>query len=330
MSLKGLFGNVKRRLGQEIYRRFPKLIGYFGFSGSLIIEPTNTCNLKCPVCPTSQNMKRPKGLMGIEDFNNILNQVSDIVNLINFGFSGEPLLNRHIFKMVKSAESRNIETSISTNTTFLHNYFEQVFDSNLSNLIVCLDGVTPDAHEAYRIGSDFYRIRENIIEICRLKRMKKAKKPLIILQFLVMKQNEHEVEAIKELSQQWSVDRLVLKTFSLGSWLGKSEKYKVAQKYLPKQKKYQRFTIKNGGISVASRPPFCPWLRQSVIYWNGDVTMCCYDFNGEMVVGNVFSGENFKTIWRSHRYLEVRRKVLKNEYKLCQMCNLTSNYTIMD
>ena len=77
---------------------------------------------------------------------------------------------------------------------------------------------------------------------------------------------------------------------------------------------------------LKSKPKFCSWLRQTVIFWNGDVTMCCYDFNGDLTVGNVFSGGGLKKVLKSDKYKKFRKMAVKKQNKLCQNCNLTSDY----
>lgn len=304
----------------------------FGFNGSIIIEPTNECNLKCPLCPTSQNMKREKGFMRLKDFKVIIDENIDIFKNIYMNFAGEPLLNKNVFKMVKYAEEKGIKTMISTNTTLLHRYIDEILNSGLSSLIVCLDGATKDTHELYRVGSDFNKIKENIRKICEEKRKRDLIKPVISLQFIVMKQNEHEIERIIKLAKSLGVDKLVLKSVSLGSWVPINKKIELAKSYLPHQKRYSRYTVDDKGIPhIKAKVNVCPWIRQSVIYWNGDVTLCCYDYNGELIVGNVFDDGSFKKIWKSEKYKKYRKAVIRRELPLCKNCNLTSKYgTVID
>lgn len=297
----------------------------FGFSGKLIIEPTNVCNLRCPLCPTAQNMKREKGFLSLDKFKAIVDEVSSFTKVINMGFAGEPLLNKDIFKMAKYAEEKGIRTGLSTNTTPLDRYLDEVFDSGISNLIVCLEGASKETHEHYRVGSNFEEVRENIRRLCQKKRKEKFQKPHITLQFVVMKHNEHEIDEIVELAGNLGVDSLMLKTLSLGSWVGLERKKQLAKEWLPSQEELSRFRIKDDVPQLKARPKVCGWLRQSVILWNGDVTMCCYDFNGELVVGNIFK-EKFQKIWKSERYKRMRKAVVKMEPKLCQNCTIPMDY----
>ncbi len=303
----------------------PMQFYYFGFNGRVVIEPTNACNLKCRLCPTWQYMKREKGFMKLENFKNIIDDNKNIFKRVSMIFAGEPLLNKDLFKMVKYAEDKAIGVLLSTNTTlFDGNKIEELFDSGLSYLIVCLDGATKKTHEQYRQGSNFEQIKKSIKKICQAKKERKAKKPYIDLQFLVMKQNEHEIESIIKLAQSLGVDRLTLKTLSLGSFVDLDKKIQLAKENLPKDSRYSRFIFKNNILKEKSKPRLCSWLRQAVILWNGDVAMCCYDFNGELILGNIFEDNGFKKIFKSKKYRKYRKMAIQRRFKLCQNCNYSA------
>lgn len=317
--IKPVLKSLKQNIGSLILSYLPWQFCNFGFSGRIIIEPTNICNLRCPMCSTSK-MKRKRGFLSFENFKKIIDDISDLKS-VSMNFAGEPLLNKDIFKMVKYAEAKNIKILISTNTVFLDRYMDEALDSGLSNLIVCLDGATKESHERYRRGSNFESIKRNIRDFCKEKKRRNFEKPHVILQFLVMKHNEKEIPAIINLAEDLDVDVLELKTLSLGAHHNMDKKVELAKKFLPSEK-YSRYIWKDGKPILKYKPKLCHWVRQSVILWNGDVICCCYDFEGELVVGNVFRDGGFKKIWNSNKYKKYRKKILRREFNLCKNCNL--------
>lgn len=316
--------SLKQNIGSLILPHLPWQLCDFGFSGRVIIEPTNICNLKCPLCPVP-NLKRKKGLLSLEDFKKI---VDDIPNLkfINLGWAGEPLLNPAVLAMVEYANSRGIQTSLSTNTVFLNRYLEQIFNSGLTNLIVCLEGPTKEIHEKYRVGSNFESIKKNIKKFCQEKKKRKLKIPKVTLQCLLTKDLEPKIPIMIQLAKNLGVDSLSFKTLSLGSTVSLKEKIKRAKEFLPSAK-FSRYVLKEENLFLKSKSKLCPWIRQSVILWNGDVTCCCYDMEGELVVGNIFREGSFKKIWKSEKYKKYRKKILKEEFNLCQNCSRTDEYS---
>jgi radical SAM protein with 4Fe4S-binding SPASM domain len=322
--LKQIKTFTKQNLGSVILPHLPWQFCDFGFSGRIIIEPTNYCNLRCPLCPTS-TAKRTKGFLAFDDFKKIIDDISGLKS-INFGWSGEPLLNKEIFKMVKYASVKGIKTGISTNTTFLNRYIDEALNSGLDTIIVCLDGASKETHEKYRIGSDFELIKNNIKEFCAEKKKRGLAKPHIVLQSLLTKFNEHETSAIMEMARNLGVDSLEFKTLSLGSSIALAEKIKRAKEFLPSAE-FSRYDLNGGVPLLKSSPKLCSWLRQSVILWNGDVTTCCYDFEGKMKIGNVFDDGGFDKIWKSEKYKKYRKGILKKEFALCKNCSRTGEYT---
>lgn len=310
---------IKHKIASLILPHLPVELYDFGFKGSVMIEPTNYCNLRCPLCSTP-GMKRKKGFMTLEQFRSIIDNNKDIFKRVWMVFAGEPLLNENVFKMVKYAEERGIETKVSTNTTLMGRYIDQVFDSNLSFLVVCLDGATKETHEKNRVGSKFETVVENIKNLCKEKERRNLKKPLIILQFLIMKHNEHQIEDIKKLANELGVDVLSLKTIWLGSHIDHKEILERAKIYLPTREEFRRFKLVDGDYYLKSKPRYCPWLKESVILWNGDVTLCCYDYEGKLIVGNVFKDGGFKKVWKSKKYKEYRKAAVRREFMLCKNC----------
>lgn len=322
--LNKIIKNLKHNIGFLILSHLPPQFYDLGFSGRVIIEPTNHCNLRCPLCPVS-TLKRERGFLSFEDFKKIVNHISNLKS-INFGWAGEPLLNKELFKMVKYASSLGIKTGVSTNTVLLDRYIDQALSSGLDNLLVCLDGATKATHERYRVGSNFESIKENIYQICYEKRKRKLKTPRINLQFLLTKHSEPEIPAITELARDLGVDSLVFKTLSLGSTVSLEEKIRRAEEFLPSPE-FSRYDFREGKPVLRSQPKVCSWLRQTVILWNGDLTLCCYDMEGELVIGNLFKDGSFKQIWKSKKYKEYRRKVVRKEFALCRNCTRTGEYS---
>ncbi len=74
--------------------------------------------------------------------------------------------------------------------------------------------------------------------INRKKELKK-KNPYVEFQFIVMKQNEHQLDDVRKYCDEVGVDKLVLKTMQISS-------YENALKFLPNNPKYRRYLVKDG------------------------------------------------------------------------------------
>ncbi len=288
----------------------------------IVIEPNNYCNLKCKLCFVNRGMTREKGDMSLENFKKIVDEISYVKKDIALFFAGEPLMNKDIFEMVKYASSKKLNVNIDTNGMLLNKFeFTAIITTGLKRLDISLDGATNKTYLKYQEGGDFNLVIENVKNLCFFKNIFKYETTSINIGFVVMKHNEHEIGKMKELCRKLGVNSLRIKTLAQGIGYHSAASYhskgalEEAKEFIAKDEKYRR-------KSASKDFKICPWIWQSVILWNGDITICCGDFNGDYVVGNIFKDGGFKKIWKSKKYGEMRRKILNNELKICKNCSL--------
>ena len=61
-----------------------------------------------------------------------------------------------------------------------------------------------------------------------------------------------------------------------------------------------------------------------LINWDGTVSICCQDIDGEVILGDT-NKESITEIWQNEKYQKIRQKHLSlktNNLKLCQNCKL--------
>src|SRR6188768_4238998 len=92
----------------------------WGYPVSISFEPTTSCNLRCPECPSGlRSFTRPTGMLEQQMFQNSIDQLKDTLTYLTFYFQGEPFLNPQFLEMVKYASSNEIYTATSTNAHYL-------------------------------------------------------------------------------------------------------------------------------------------------------------------------------------------------------------------
>jgi radical SAM protein with 4Fe4S-binding SPASM domain len=293
----------------------------WGMPVSYSIEPTNHCNLKCPECPSGLGtLTRRLGLLKIENLKKIVDQIKDTGFYIQLFFQGEPYINRQLPEMIKYARQQKIYTSVSTNGHFItEKNIDYILDNAPDKLIFSIDGLDEESYRNYRIGGSFKQADEGLRLIAEKKKKFKKKIPFIELQFIVMKQNEHQLEEVIKYGKNAGADKVVFKTMQVSS-------YENALHFLPLQNKYRRYEIKNGDYMIKSKLKnhcFAIW-RTSVITWDGKIVPCCFDKDAVFTLGNLNGLEKggIKKIWKSEAYQDFRRKILKNrkENKMCSNC----------
>src|SRR5450755_4403900 len=186
----------------------------WGYPVSISFEPTTSCNLRCPECPSGlRSFTRPTGMLEDSFFRQTIDQLSRELLYLIFYFQGEPYLNSNFLDMVKYASAKGIYTATSTNAHYLTDEVaRKTVESGLDRLIISIDGTTQEVYKQYRIGGDLNKVIDGARNIVKWKRELKSKTPFVFFQFLVVRPNEHQVEEIKKLAAEVGVDEVRFKT----------------------------------------------------------------------------------------------------------------------
>jgi radical SAM protein with 4Fe4S-binding SPASM domain len=315
----GRFLNATRVLLSYHYSRLTGNAHHWSLPISISIEPTTSCNLRCPECPSGlRSFTRPTGMLGGELFNRIIDELKDSLSYLTLYFQGEPYLHPQFLEMVQYASARKIYTATSTNAHYLNEEMaRRTVESRLDRLIISIDGTTQDSYQAYRIGGNLDKVIEGTKNIVHWKRKLKSQTPFVVFQFLVVRQNEHQVEEVKKLGRELGVDQVVFKTAQIYDYENGSDLMPTIAKYSRYKKDAAgKFSIKNKLLNHCWKM----W-HSCVITWDGKVVPCCFDKDAHHVMGDL-NNQSFKTIWQSEKYSSFRSSLLKSrsEIEMCRNC----------
>lgn len=318
--------NAGKMLAGYYFSKLTKKPYQWAFPISISIEPTTSCNLRCPECPSGlRSFSRPIGMLDDAFFRKTIDELHKKIFYLTFYFQGEPYLNPKFLEMVKYAAQKNIYTSTSTNAHYLDDHnARSTIKSGLDKLIISIDGTTQETYASYRIGGDLEKVKNGIKNLLKWKAQLKSKTPYLVLQFVAFRQNEHEIGGIKQLGKELGVDEVKIKTAQIYD-------YKDGNERIPLNEKLSRYKKDTEGIyQVKSKPNIesCWRLWSScVITWDGKIVPCCFDKDAKYQLGNL-QEESFKTIWFSSKddkndtYRKFRSRLLKSrkEIDICQNC----------
>ncbi|MBN2000406.1 radical SAM protein, partial [candidate division KSB1 bacterium] len=237
LSFKRVLNAVKI-LASFLFSIILKKAIVWGYPPIVNVEPTNLCNLKCPLCTTgSGDMQRPRGKMNFEIYRRFVDQVADKTIYMTLYHQGEPYLLKDFNRFVRYAKDKGMYVNTSTNAHFFEKKSaREVVDSGLDSMIISLDGVTQDSYSRYRVGGSLETVLNGIRRLVDAKKQHNSKTPYLFLQFLVMKHNESEIPAVKKLAKELGVDRLLIKTIQVMT-------VEEAHEWLPEEKKYRRYDL---------------------------------------------------------------------------------------
>lgn len=299
-----------RKLGRPELRGLPLSIAF---------EPTTTCNLRCPHCPSGlRQFTRPTGKAGDALFEKLVAELGETLTYLIFYFQGEPYLNLRFLDWAAEASARGIYTATSTNAHYLSpEIAERTVKSGLSRLIVSIDGPTQESYGRYRIGGKLDRALEGVREVLKARKRLRSRTPYVIFQCIVFRHNEKEIPEIQRLAREVGVDKLALKSAQIYD-------YENGSAFIPKNEKYSRYVRQADGRYRIKNPltNSCWKMWHScVITWDGRVVPCCFDKDATHVLGDLKT-QSFGEIWQGEKYQDFRQKLFisRKEIDICTNC----------
>jgi radical SAM protein with 4Fe4S-binding SPASM domain len=293
----------------------------WGLPLAISVEPTTSCNLGCPECPSGlKSFTRPMGKIEVEKFRQYIDQLSKHLTYLSFYFQGEPYLHKGFLEMVAYASRFGIYTATSTNAHFLNDEnAKKTIESGLDRLIISIDGVTQTSYEQYRIGGELAKVIEGTKRILYWREKLNSKTPYVVFQFLVVRQNEMEIGVVKKLAKTIGVDDVWLKTAQINDY------EHDPNQLIPFQNKYSRYTKTKSGETIPKNKlaNHC-WKmwHSNVVTWDGKVLPCCFDKDAQHQLGNLNQDE-MANVWESKNYDEFRKELMRSRKNIdiCSNCS---------
>ncbi|MDQ2656264.1 MAG: SPASM domain-containing protein [Bacteroidota bacterium] len=290
-----------------------------GLPVSISIEPTTSCNLRCPECPSGlRAFTRPTGMLDPRMFTRLIDELAPTLTYLTFYFQGEPYLNPEFLNMVAYASQKGIYTATSTNAHYLNvENAQRTISSGLDRLIISIDGTTQQSYQSYRIGGTLDKVIEGTRNVLDAKKHLRSKTPHVVFQFLVTGPNEHEIPDVFRLGRQLGVDQVVLKTAQIYD-------YENGSPLIPKQDRYARYRQNpDGSWSIKNKLADHCWKmwHSCVVTWDGKIVPCCFDKDAHFVMGDL-KQNSFAEIWNGDRYDHFRNSLMKSrsEIEMCRNC----------
>ena len=293
----------------------------WGYPVSISFEPTTSCNLRCPECPSGlRAFTRPTGMLQQDFFRTTIDEIHKELLYLIFYFQGEPFLNPDFLEMVNYASSKGIYTATSTNAHYLTDAVaKRTVESGLDRLIISIDGTTQDVYQQYRVGGNLEKVLQGAKNIVKWKKELNSKTPFVFFQFLVVKPNEHQIEEIKKLAKEVGVDEVRFKTAQVYDY------ETDPNKLIPTIDKFSRYKKNvDGSYTAKNKLANRCWKLQhaNVITWDGLVVPCCFDKDATHQLGNLKT-QSFKEIWKNGNYTQFRNDLRKSRKNIdiCANCS---------
>ena len=295
-------------------RRYAGISAHPPLPPAISLELSSVCNLSCPECATGTGLlTRSNSFLSYNLAADSAAQLRGHVLSAWLSFQGEPMMHPEFFRITELFAGMN--PVIATNGHWLdRERCISLADSALKKIIISYDGVTPEAYGIYRNGGDHPLVTKGIRRLAATVRERRSELKIVI-QFLLHRGNEHESRAAAAFAASvgagFRIKSIqVLDPLRAGEWM-------------PADRRKSRYTNRSGAWQAAEFPArgcLRMWTS-AVITADGDVVPCCFDKNGQHVMGNL-GDMTFSEIWRGEKYISFRDKVMKDRslVGICSEC----------
>jgi hypothetical protein len=175
------------------------------------LEASTICQLKCPICPTTQGLIKEQlgsGFLKFDAFRRIVDE-NPWVHAIELSNWGEIFLNPEIERILAYAYRRSVALT-AWNGANLNHVKEPVLEAlaryKFRGITCSIDGVTNETYEAYRRMGNVERVFENIRKINAYKRRWKTRYPKLRWQMIAFGHNAHEVAPARALASELGME----------------------------------------------------------------------------------------------------------------------------
>ncbi|MFJ8089284.1 radical SAM/SPASM domain-containing protein [Lysinibacillus sp. NPDC095746] len=281
------------------------------------IEITSVCNLACSFCPPTA---RAKGLIKVEQFNKILDEVRPHTKYIYLHVKGEPLLHPRIDQLLDAAHEKGFKVNITTNGTLIKKNREKILGKpalrQINFSLHSFDGHEGSENREKYLGDilDFVRASKdyNTIISYRLWNLQKDH-----VTDLAARRNR---ETLEILENEYNLDYRIEEKVQPGKGV------KIANNiYLNQDHEFKWPSLLEAEDEGKG---FCHALRsQAAILVDGTVVPCCLDGEGVINLGNV-NEQSFTDIVQGQRANNIvdgfsRREAVE---ELCRKCGYRQKF----
>jgi radical SAM protein with 4Fe4S-binding SPASM domain len=240
---------------------------------------------------------------------------------VAFELHNEPLLDKRIFDWVKYLKSISPDKrcAIVTNGELLDSFSStDIRQSIVDSLVISLNAHSKEIYESINNGLDYDRVMNNISCLTSDQSLRQK----VMLSFVLTEQNVHEVY---QAMRYWRGQGVRTRVIGVANRAGTLDNYEVMR---PKTEYYGSslpLRVWRYLMAMARGVTGCPLpFYQMNVLFNGDVILCCHDWNRASVVGNAGTS-SLREVWNSERMNEIRRSILRKRYQeiaSCQECSL--------
>lgn len=279
------------------------------FPDRITVELTNRCNVSCTFCHR-QKFDMKLGDMQEDLFYKIIDEASEHlpIKLVLF-FRGESLLVDKLIDYIKYAKGKGIgPIQLASNALILsHKLAEELIDSEIDFISFSLDTIDDELYKSSRRAGDLKTSMDNVKymgSMCREYARDGKKVPTLQVSTI-------DLDIYREKQEEF-----------IEYWLKYVDIVRVYYEHDEKGRLVNK-EVFNSVINDDDRKPCKKVFTDMLIYWDGRIALCCYDWNQKIPIGDV-NKQSLQEIWDGKVFEEIRTMHNENCFSddlLCKECH---------
>ena len=290
---------------------------------AIYVEPTNKCNFSCSFCPESLenffSLSGGRHTLSLADFELIVSQLKDFgqkVKVLNFYMMGEPLINRSLPDMIRSARESDVaeRISVTSNGSLLRGTaLDRLIENPPDFLRISIYGPTESSHsEVTKAPIRLDSIKDNLAAFISARGSGRLPHLYVKMIDQGAVANSQFLEGFGHLSDEIEIEPAMDWDSSVSvNFSGLKSDALLQTKFF------------------SHRKEVCPSpFYTLVIHADLSVSVCCVDWSKKTTVGSLHD-ESLREIWSGERLREFQRMHLSrrsSENEACRNCKFIHTY----
>lgn len=291
-----------------------KLANLPAFPRYVDVELTNTCNLRCLMCPTGNfSQKREAGFMTDEVYDEIIRNIREHKTPVRFVRWGEPTMHPRLAYNISILKKEGILSHVNTNGSLLNETsILALIDAGLDSIKFSFQGVDAKSYSEMRNIDSF----EELVQLIELFHGMRGdrERPYIHASTTVTYESSEAIKGFKmrlmNITDLVTVGRTVLEHIDI-------DKVRLEKEEIDNLRRLKEQE------TVVKKHPECPEVFDKLsINWDGTVSACCSDYDNKMTVGDIRT-QSLKEIWNSEKlnsYRGILADMKHGSLELCRTC----------
>jgi len=308
--------------------------GVSHFPPVVYIEPASICNLSCPMCPVTLGVSEyqyPEKFLAMDVIKKMREPLEHALRVFLSG-GGEPLLHPEFVGIMEFMKALDLEIFFNTNATLVDAGFAKVLvELKVDCVSVSIDAIDPGRYRAIRKGAEIDQALAGLAAVNAAKKSAGADRPLVNMQFTLMKENLDQLPLLAEFAHEYSINHLVVEPLSPVFNFDRGYQEFFRQQFAPAdqalhnslndlkaQAKDLGFFFSSHYLEEKRLPAKCgqPWLNFG-IRTNGRTFLCC----GTAEKMGSLNQTDFAGVWNGEAYRNFRSEIARGKYpEPCGLC----------